>query len=78
MRALLLALPLLLANAPDDDSATVDPTVVPATIKAMLEAAMESGNENDVAVIVKYARTASPATAGTSRRATALWPMFML
>ena len=63
MRALLLALPLLLANASDDDSATVDPTVIPATIRAMLDAAMESGSESDVAVIVKYARSASPATA---------------
>ncbi len=55
MRALLLALPLLLANAED-------PTI-PAPIKAMLDAAMESGNEGDVAVIVKYARSAAPASA---------------
>jgi putative salt-induced outer membrane protein len=54
MRALLLALPLLLAN-----TAAEDP-VIPPTIKAMLDAAMESGNENDVAVIVKYARSAAP------------------
>ncbi len=57
MRALLIAFPLLLANASGGD-----PTIPP-TIKAMLDAAMESGNENDVAVIVKYARSAAPDTA---------------
>jgi putative salt-induced outer membrane protein len=55
MRALLLVLPLLLANAED-------PTIPP-TIKSMLDAAMEAGNEADVAVIVKYAKTADPASA---------------
>jgi hypothetical protein len=37
----------------------------------MLEAAMESGSENDVAVIVKYARSAAPderRQAGEDRR----------
>lgn len=57
MRALLLALPLLLAN-----TAAEDP-VIPPTIKSMLEAAMQSGSEGDVAVIVKYARNADPASA---------------
>jgi putative salt-induced outer membrane protein len=57
MRALLLALPLLLAN-----TAAEDPQIPP-TIKSMLDAAIESGNEGDVAVIVKYARTADPASA---------------
>jgi putative salt-induced outer membrane protein len=55
MRALLLALPLLLANSEDPP--------IPPTIKAMLDAAMSSGNEADVAVIVKYAKTADPASA---------------
>lgn len=55
MRILLLALPLLLAN-------TEDPPIPP-TIKAMLDAAMSSGNEADVSVIVKYAKTADPASA---------------
>lgn len=55
MRALLLALPLLLAN-------TGDPTIPP-TIKSMLEAAMQSGSENDVATIVKYAKNADPESA---------------
>jgi putative salt-induced outer membrane protein len=57
MRALLLALPLLLAN-----TAAEDPTIPP-TIKSMLDAAMQSGSEGDVAVIVKYAKTADPASA---------------
>ena len=57
MRALLLALPLLLAN-----TAAEDP-VIPSTIKSMLDAAMQSGNEGDVAVIVKYAKDADPASA---------------
>lgn len=57
MRALLLALPLLLAN-----TAAEDP-VIPPTIKSMLDAAMQSGSEGDVAVIVKYAKTADPASA---------------
>lgn len=55
MRALLLAVPLLIAAG--------DPVTIPAPIKAMLDAAMASGNENDVATIVKYARSASPETA---------------
>ena len=57
MCALLLALPLLLAN-----TAAEDP-VIPPTIKSMLDAAMQSGSEGDVAVIVKYARNADPASA---------------
>jgi putative salt-induced outer membrane protein len=57
MRALLLALPLLLANAAAEDP------VIPPTIKSMLDAAMQSGSEGDVAVIVKYARNADPASA---------------
>lgn len=57
MRALLLVLPLLLAN-----TAAEDP-VIPPTIKSMLDAAMQSGSEGDVAVIVKYARNADPASA---------------
>lgn len=70
MRASLLALPMLLAAAPafamplddDDDgvAAALATANVPQALKLMLEAAMESGNENDVAVIVKYARTAAP------------------
>lgn len=56
MRALLLfALPLLLANTAGDPS-------IPPTIKAMLDAAIQSGNDGEVATIVKYARAADPAS----------------
>lgn len=65
MRALLLALPLLLANAED-------PTIPPA-IKSMLDAAMQSGNENDVSVIVKYAKNADPASADLVMRLASDW-----
>ena len=51
---LLLAAPLLLADA--------EPVVIPPAIKSMLDAAISSGNDSDIAVIVKYARTADPAT----------------
>jgi putative salt-induced outer membrane protein len=54
MRALLLAFPLLLANAEGD------PETIPEPIKAMLDAAMASGNEGEVSTIVKYARNAVP------------------
>jgi putative salt-induced outer membrane protein len=47
--------PLLLANAPDPQSA-----MIPETIRAMVDAAMEAGNETDVNTIVKYARAADP------------------
>lgn len=57
MRALLLALPLLLANAPSD------PDTIPPPIKAMLDAAMASGNEGDVNTVVKYAKNAAPEAA---------------
>ncbi|MHA6719594.1 DUF481 domain-containing protein [Sphingomonas sp. RS6] len=65
MRALLLVLPLLLAN-------TEDPTIPPA-VKAMLDAAMSAGSESDVAVIVKYARTADPASAPLVAKIAADW-----
>ena len=66
MRALLLALPLLLANAGD-------PETIPPTIKAMLDAAMKSGSESDVAVIVKYARAAAPDSADRVVKIAADW-----
>ena len=67
MRAILLALPLLLANASDDQ------TAIPAPIKAMLDAAMESGNEGDVSTIVKYAKSADPGSAETVAKIAADW-----
>jgi putative salt-induced outer membrane protein len=66
MRALLLAAPLLLANAGD-------PQTIPAPVKAMLDAAMASGNEGDVATIVKYARSAAPESADTIAKIAADW-----
>lgn len=65
MRALLIALPLLLANAEDPE--------IPPALKAMLEAAMESGSESDVAVIVKYARAAAPESADLVARIATDW-----
>jgi putative salt-induced outer membrane protein len=66
MRALLLAFPLLLANAED-------PETIPAPIKAMLDAAMASGNEGDVATVVKYAKAASPESAALISRTADDW-----
>ncbi|WP_457310375.1 DUF481 domain-containing protein [Sphingomonas sp. UYAg733] len=51
----LLAAPLLLGN--------VDPASIPPQVKAMLDAAIASGNESEVATIVKYARNAAPDSA---------------
>lgn len=67
MRALLLALPLLLANAADD------PETIPAPIKAMLDAAMASGNENDVNTVLKYAKAAAPESAAQISRTVDNW-----
>ena len=66
MRYLLLALPLLLANAEDPDT-------VPPPIKAMLDAAMDAGSEGDVAVIVKYAKAAAPESAETVMKIASRW-----
>ncbi len=52
---LLLGAPLLLGNA--------DPASIPPQVKAMLDAAIASGNEGEVATIVKYARAAAPDSA---------------
>lgn len=66
MRALLLAFPLLLANTQEDPK-------IPEALKAMLDAAMAAGNEGDVAVLVKYAKTADPATAELVARIAGDW-----
>lgn len=66
MRALLLAVPLLLANADD-------PSTIPAPIRAMLDAAMASGSEGDVSTIVKYAKTAAPDSAEVIARLAGDW-----
>jgi putative salt-induced outer membrane protein len=66
MRALLFALPLLLANTDPEP-------VIPPLIKTMLDTAMASGSEGDVAVIVKYAREADPASADLVQRIASNW-----
>jgi len=55
-----MRLPLLLAAAAPMLLANTDPTSIPPQIKAMLDAAIASGNESEVATIVKYAGTAAP------------------
>lgn len=59
---LLLAAPLLLANA-DAVAPGDSPVPIPAAIKAMLDAAIASGNDGELSTIVKYARLADPASA---------------
>jgi len=81
MRASLFALPLLTAALPavampmddDDSTAALEAANVSPALKAMLEAAMQSGNENDVAVIVKYARAADPESADKLVKIAADW-----
>lgn len=67
MRRLLSALPFLLPAAalasPAADQQATDPATIPPPIRAMLDAAIASGSDADVATIVKYARTADPASA---------------
>ena len=60
--ALLLAAPCLLGNA-DPVVPADDAVPIPAAIRAMLDAAIASGNDGEVATIVKYARLADPASA---------------
>lgn len=67
MRALFLALPLLLANAEDPDAA------LPPAIRTMMDAAMESGSESDLAVIARYAQAASPENAELIARKASAW-----
>lgn len=63
-RSLLILTPLLLAPLsaaaaePPGDSAVP----IPAAIRAMLDAALASGNDGEISTIVKYARTADPAS----------------
>jgi len=55
-----MRLPLLLATAAPMLLANTDPASIPPQIKAMLDAAIASGNESEIATIVKYAGTAAP------------------
>ncbi|TPG12273.1 DUF481 domain-containing protein [Sphingomonas oligophenolica] len=69
-----LALSPALLDAPLPSATPGDSDVpIPAAIKAMLDAAIESGNEGDVATIVKYARVADPATADTVLHIAGTW-----
>ncbi|HEX7695034.1 MAG TPA: DUF481 domain-containing protein [Sphingomonas sp.] len=58
-----MRLPLLLVAAARMLLANADPASIPPQIKTMLDAAMASGNEGEVATIVKYASTAAPDSA---------------
>ncbi|MFT3977788.1 MAG: DUF481 domain-containing protein [Sphingomonas bacterium] len=81
MRALLLLSPLLLANAvvpadhPDGDSPRekAEEAAIPAPIRAMLDAAIAAGNDGEVATIVKYARSADPASGDAVARLAQEW-----
>ncbi|MFW2851237.1 DUF481 domain-containing protein [Sphingomonas sp. TX0543] len=82
MRALLLTFPLLLANTaiagvdhpPADDNPQAEgEVVIPAPIRAMLDAAIAAGNDAEVATIVKYARTADPASGDAVAKVAAAW-----
>lgn len=59
----LLLAPLLLANGEGNPAPDQNAVPIPGPIKAMLDAAIEGGNDNDVSVVVKYARLADPASA---------------
>lgn len=58
-----MRLPLLLAAAAPLLLANTDPATIPPPIRSMLDAAMASGNEGEVATIVKYASSAAPDSA---------------
>ncbi len=81
MRALLLTFPLLLANAtvasgehPGEDARhQAEEVAIPAPIRAMLEAAIAAGNDAEVTTIVKYARTADPASGDAVAKFAADW-----
>lgn len=66
MRSCLVLAPLLLANQ-------AAPAELPAPVKAMLDAALASGNEGEVATIVKYARAAAPEHADAIAKLASDW-----
>lgn len=54
-------LPIAFLHAPAAAAdPVVDPATIPPPIRAMLDAALASGNDGEIATIVKYARTADP------------------
>lgn len=60
---------LLLANTDPAKS----PAVIPVPIKAMLDAAIASGNEAEIATVVKYARIADPASGDAAQALAEAW-----
>ena len=48
------------APAPSTPDPQTDPATIPPPIRAMLDAALASGNDGEIATIVKYARAADP------------------
>ncbi|GAA0460697.1 MULTISPECIES: DUF481 domain-containing protein [Sphingomonas] len=69
---LFLAAPLLLANAAPPAAAKKD-APIPEQLKMMLDAAMASGNEGEVATLVKYSRIAAPDSIDLVREITGKW-----
>ena len=61
----LLIAPLLIAAD--------DPPLIPPPIRAMLDAALSSGNEGEVSTIVKYARSADPASGDAVQKIADTW-----
>ncbi|MGI4733292.1 MAG: DUF481 domain-containing protein [Janthinobacterium lividum] len=57
-----LATPSVTATTAAAGDPQTDPATIPPPIRAMLDAALSSGNDGEVATIVKYARTADPAS----------------
>lgn len=55
-----MRLPLLLVAAAPMLLANTDPASIPPQIKTMVDAAIASGNESEIATIVKYAGNAAP------------------
>lgn len=55
-----MRLPLLLAAAAPMLLANTDPATIPPQIRTMVDAALASGNESEIATIVKYAGNAAP------------------
>jgi putative salt-induced outer membrane protein len=68
---ILVALPLLLANAAPVAAKKDAP--IPEQLKMMLDAAMASGNEGEVATLVKYSRIAAPDSIDLVRDVTRKW-----
>jgi putative salt-induced outer membrane protein len=69
----LLALLLATAAATADEDPATEPVPIPPPIRAMLDAAIASGNESEVATIVKYARAADPASGDSVLRIADEW-----